>query len=87
MMFIIFLLIKVIDIYVFLLIGRAIISWFSPNPYNSLYLLLVSITEPVLRPFRNLQRNFFPRSMIDFSPFIAILLLNFIRNFIIGVIR
>lgn len=82
-MFLVFLIIKLIDIYVLLLIVRAVISWFSPSPYNHLFLLLVSLTEPALRPFRQLQRRFFPRSMIDFSPFFAILLLNFIRNFII----
>ena len=85
-MFLIYLIVRAIDIYVILLIVRAVISWFSPDPYNHLYLLLVSVTEPVLKPFRDLQRRYFPHSMFDFSVFLAIILLTMIRNFFIGVI-
>jgi YggT family protein len=73
-----FAVIKTIDsllsIYSTLIIIRALISWFSPNPYNRLYVLLIRITEPVLGPLRRL----IPISGIDISPIIAILLIDIV---------
>jgi YggT family protein len=79
-MFIKLLLIKVIDIYIILIVIRAVISWFSPDPYNPLYQWLIRLTEPVLGRLRNL----IPMRGIDFSPFIVIIVLNFLRSFIAG---
>jgi YggT family protein len=44
-------------IYVWLIVGRAVLSWFQPRPGNlvlPLYRALVSVTEPYLRLFRRL---------------------------------
>jgi YggT family protein len=84
MNFLQYLLIKLIDIYVIIIIIRALISWFSPSPYNPLYIFLISITEPVLGRIRKFTFRLFPTFRIDFSPLIAILLLNIIRNFLLG---
>lgn len=74
---------KLLDVYVLLIIVRALISWFSPNPYNRLYQLLISATEPVLGPLRRL----IPMQGIDISPIIAILLINIVvRRVLIGFI-
>jgi len=73
-----FLLKRALDIYMILIIIRAILSWFSPDPYNPLYQLLIKITEPVLGRIRKL----IPTPGIDFSPFIAIILINIISSFI-----
>jgi len=79
-----YLLIKVIDIYTMIIIIRALVSWFSPNPYNQLYLFLISITEPIMGPVRKLMFRLMPNFRIDFSPFLTIILLNILRNFIMG---
>ena len=82
-MFLQYALVKLIDIYVMIIVIRALISWFSPDPYNPLYILLIRITEPVLGRIRRL----IPGMRIDFSPFILIIILNIIRGFIIGSMR
>ena len=56
----------------FLIIARAVLSWFSPRPTNMLAIYLYRVTEPLLAPLRRV----IPKTgMIDFSPMLAILLL------------
>ena len=71
-----------IDIYTFVIIARAVISWVQPNPYNPIVQALYRITEPVLHPIRKaLSRN---RSLgnigIDFSPLVVIILLHLFKS-------
>jgi len=73
-----FVIIKLLNIYSILIILRAVISWFSPDPFNPLYNLLIRLTEPVLGRIRRLL----PSSGIDFSPFIALILIELIANLI-----
>ena len=83
-----YLLIQAIDIYTVIIIIRAIFSWFPVNPHSAffrVYLFMVTITEPVLGWIRNFLRRIFPGSPFDFSPIIAIVLLNILRNLIIGI--
>jgi len=57
-------------IYFFCLIILAVLSWISAGTYNPVTALMSSITEPLLRPIRNIL----PRAGIfDFSVFVAIL--------------
>ena len=79
-MFLLYALSRIIDLYIFIIIIRALISWFSPDPYNPLYQFLIRITEPALEKIR----RFLPRMSIDISPFILIIILNVLRNFITG---
>jgi uncharacterized protein YggT (Ycf19 family) len=37
-----------LNLYMWLIVIRAIASWFSPDPYNPIYQFLIRITEPVL---------------------------------------
>lgn len=75
----------VIRIYVWVLIGSAILSWLIAfnvvNTYNrfvkSLAELLYRLTEPVLRPIRAVIPHL---GGIDISPVIAILMLYFVNN-------
>lgn len=74
---------SLLDGYVLIIIIRALLSWFSPNPYNRLYQLLISATEPVLAPLRRL----IPMRGIDISPIIAILLINVVvRRLLLGLL-
>jgi YggT family protein len=64
-------------------IVSAILSWFSPDPYNPLYRMLLKMTEPIL----NIIRRFIPAYGVDFSPFIALLLFQYIgQGFIVKTI-
>jgi YggT family protein len=57
------------------IIFRAILSWFSPRPTNRLAIILYQVTEPILSPLRRI----IPRAgMIDFTPLVAIILLQLI---------
>jgi len=59
------------------IIFRAILSWFSPRPTNMLAVIIYRVTEPVLAPLRRV----IPRvGMLDFSPLVAIILLQLIRR-------
>jgi len=65
------------DVFTLLIIARAIMSWFSPRPTNMLAIILFRITEPLLAPLRRI----IPRvGMFDFTPLVAIILLQLIAN-------
>ena len=68
-----------IQIYIYIIIARALISWVSPDPYNPIVRFLYRATEPVLRPVRELL----PSSQIDFSPMIVILGLILLTQWVI----
>src|SRR5512133_2306509 len=42
-----------LTIYLYIIIGRAIISWVNPDPYNPIVNFLYRATEPVLAKVRN----------------------------------
>ena len=57
-----------LQVLMFAIIGRAIISWFDPTFRNSISRILFEVTEPILAPIRSIM----PRTgMMDFSPIIA----------------
>jgi len=65
-----------------LIIIRALISWVNPDPNNAIVQFLNKVTEPVLEPIRSrLPLNF--RFGIDISPVIVILVIMFLRSFLI----
>ncbi len=76
---------KILDIaftlYMWIIIGRAIISWVSPDPYNPIVRFLHSVTEPVLYPIR--RRLPISFGGFDFSPVIAILAIIFLQSFLV----
>ena len=54
---------------------RAIMSWFSPGATSTPASILYQVTEPILAPLRRI----IPRvGMLDFSPLVAIILLQLI---------
>ena len=76
---------KVIDIaltlYMWIIIFRALISWVNPDPYNQIVIFLYRSTEPVLRPIR--RRLPLGNMGIDFSPVIVILVIVFLKYFLV----
>jgi YggT family protein len=53
-----------------IIILGALLSWFSPDPYNPLVQAVYALSEPLLLPFRRIIPNF---GGLDFSPLIALL--------------
>ena len=71
-----------LDIYYWIVIIAALISWVNPDPYNSVVRFLHAVTEPVLRPIRRLIGH--RLGPVDISPLIVILAIIFIQKFLIA---
>ena len=77
-----------LQLYTYLIIASAILSWLvafnvvnTRNDFvRSIWNFLDAVTEPVLRPIRNILPNL---GGVDISPIILILLIIFIQNLII----
>jgi YggT family protein len=67
----------VLNIYMWVIIIRALISWVNPDPYNPVVQFLQRVTEPVLRPLRKLVPSW--KLGFDLSPLIAILIIMFLQ--------
>lgn len=65
-----------LNIYKWIIIIRALISWVNPDPYNPIVQALTRLTEPVLRPLRKLAPPY--KVGVDLSPLIAILIILFL---------
>ncbi|MFN3480348.1 MAG: YggT family protein [Thermodesulfovibrionales bacterium] len=70
-----------LSVYMWVIIIAALISWVNPDPYNPIVRFLYSVTDPVLRPIRNMIG--YRLGPIDISPLIVILVIIFIRRFLI----
>jgi YggT family protein len=76
---------KILDIglslYMWIIIGRAVISWVNPDPYNPIVRFLNAATEPVLYPIR--RKLPIHLGGIDFSPILVILAIIFLQTFLV----
>ena len=68
--------------YMWLIIGRVIISWVNADPYNPVVRFLHAATEPVLARLRRLL-PFLAMGGIDFSPMVLILAIMFLQKFLV----
>ena len=71
----------VLSIYMWVIIIRALISWVNPDPYNPVVQILQKLTEPVLKPLRNIIPVY--RMGLDITPLIAILLIIFLKKAVV----
>ena len=67
----------VLDIYTWVIIAAAVISWVTPNPSNPVVRLLRQLTEPVMAPIRQLLPPW-KTFGLDFSPLIVILVIQWV---------
>ena len=72
----------VLTLLYWIIIVRALLSWVSPDPFNPIVQFLNMVSEPILYPLRRLLPFTF-RLGIDLSPIIAILLLIFLKSFLV----
>ncbi len=72
-----------------LIIFRVIISWIKPDfnspQWRQVLKFVYSVTEPILRPIRELLPT--GKMGIDLSPIIALFALMIIRNFVMQLLR
>jgi len=70
-----------LNVYFWMLIARAVISWVNPDPWNPIVQFLHRATEPVLAPIRRRLRTW--QWGVDFSPVVAILAVYFVQWFVV----
>jgi YggT family protein len=75
---ILFFIVRVIQVYNYLILARVLASWIVRDPNNQIYHFLFSITEPVLGPIRRIM----PSMGLDLSPIIAYFLLNLLAQMV-----
>ena len=75
----------VLQLLMIVILINAVLSWVRPDPGNPIVMFLDRASDLVCNPIRRL----FPTvvSGIDFAPLIAMLLIWFIRMFIVGTLR
>ena len=82
------LLCRLIDLYVLLLFGRIILSWFPLSPGSALasvYGFLYSLTEPVLGPVRRILPPLsFGGAGLDLSPIIVVFGVRLLAAVVLG---
>ena len=66
-----------------ILIIRIGLSWFPHNRYNPIINIIYQISEPMLKPFRNLIN---PVGGIDFSPIIIFFILSYLQRVVINLL-
>jgi len=69
-----------LTLYMYMIIGSALLSWVNPDPYNPIVRFLHRATDPVLDKIRGKMPNM---GGIDLSPLAVILAIYFLQNFIV----
>jgi YggT family protein len=64
-------------LYLFVLLARVLISWVRVDPYHPAVQVLFQLTEPVLKPIRDVLPS---GSGLDFSPVVAMLLVQLVTE-------
>lgn len=73
-----------LTVYIWMIIGRAIISWVNADPNNPIVRFLVQVTEPLLVRIRRVvpvMKGF------DLSPMVLLLAIIFLQSFIVPTLR
>jgi YggT family protein len=74
-----------LQIYMYLVIARAVLSWVSPDPYNPIVRFIHNVTEPVMHRIRSKVPVHY--GGIDFSPIIVFMIIIFLQQFLVGSLR
>jgi YggT family protein len=71
-----------LNLYSWVIIAAALITWVSPDPRNPVVRFLRQVTEPVLAPIRRLLPPW-RTGGLDFSPLIAIIAIQFVERVVL----
>jgi YggT family protein len=74
-----------LNIYMWVIIIRALLSWVNPDPYNPIVQILTRLTEPVLLPIRKLVPPY--KIGLDLSPLIATLFIIFLQYAVVDTLK
>lgn len=74
-----------LNVYFWLIIARAVLSWVNPDPYNPIVRFIYRTTEPVLRPVRERLGAF--AAGLDLSPMIVLAAIYFLEWFLVSSLR
>ncbi len=75
----------VLNIYLWIVIIRAVLSWVNPDPYNPIVRAIAAVTDPVLQVVRRRLPVVF--GAVDLSPLLVILVIYFLQIFLVGSLR
>ena len=64
-----------LNIYMWIIVIRVLVSWINPDPYNPLVQFLRGVTDPAIDALRRILPPFFWSSGLDFTPLVMIILL------------
>ena len=76
-----YLLRMILYIYLFIIFVQVIISWINPNTYNPITTIMHQISEPILKPARQIIPS---AGGLDFSPLIALVIINLLMILVIS---
>jgi YggT family protein len=71
----------VLNIFMWVVIARAVLSWVSPDPYNPIVRFIYTVTEPVLYRIRRHLPVVF--GGIDLAPVVVFVAIIFLENFVV----
>ena len=71
---------SLVNIYMWVVIIRVLISWINPDPYNPIVQFLRSVTDPAIEGLRRMLPRFLWSSGLDFTPLVLILLLQIVMT-------
>ncbi len=75
-----------IDLYVWIVIIRALITWVNADPYNPIVRLLSQLVDPITGRIR----RWFPFvrvGMVDLSPLLLVFFLYFVKVFLVSLLH
>lgn len=74
----------VFQIYIFIVIARALVSWVNPDPYNPIVRFLYNATEPVLARLRRVLPLQFGN--FDLTPIALLIILSVVEQILLRII-
>lgn len=74
----------VLSVYIWVILGRVIISWVNADQYNPIVRFLYEITEP---PLRTIRRYLPVLGGFDFSPIVLIVGIIFLQSFLVPTLQ
>jgi YggT family protein len=72
----------VLNIYWWIIIASAVLSWVNPDPYNPIVRFLRAATDPVMYRVRRVLPLAF--GGVDFTPIVVLLAITFLQVFLVS---
>jgi YggT family protein len=75
-----------LNVYMWLIVARAVLSWVNPDPYNPIVNFLYQATEPVLYRVKR-YIPFWQLGALDITPIIVFMIIIFLDTFLVGTLQ